>query len=108
MKSLAERKKYREKQRAKERRDEETSPTVAASGNGDNSSEDSDEFDAADWLADSVPNIEAAIGDLTDEQLDQIEESEKAGKGRSGVTNAISQERAKRSAKTGSWSTNAG
>lgn len=94
MKSLEERKAYRLKQKEANKQ--------AAVESGD-AVEGSAEFDAADWLADSVPNIEAAIGELTDEQLDLIEASEKEVKDRVGVHSAIAAERTKRASTATGW-----
>ena len=106
MKSLEERRKFRAKQRAEEMKRRDESPSQATDET--DSGSDDGKFDASAWVNDSVTNIAAQIGELSDEELDAVETAEKAGKDRVGVKDAIEAERAKRKQSAGGWNSNAG
>lgn len=105
MKSLAERTAFREKQKANEAKERETSPLTQKTGEERKQTEE-EKFDAKDWLNDSVENIVANLSDLSNEELSSIEQAEAAGKKRTGVTSAIKKEKDKRTEAGVNWTPN--
>ena len=105
MQSLSARKAQRAKQRAEQEKARNESPSQGAD---ENAEVEDGEFDAAAWIADTVENITAQLGDLTDEQLTEVEDAEKAKKGRVGVLNAIAEDRKRREGGGAGWNQNAG
>lgn len=81
---------------------------------GDDDDDDGEEVETMDaeqaeeWVNDSVENIKANLGDLSDDDLTAIDEAEKRGKARVSVADAITKEREARKANAGNWNANKG
>jgi hypothetical protein len=125
MKSLAERTAFRAKQKADEKKERDTSPTIVTGGDKEGRIEQSmreqknaeltgtggpssatgegEEFDAAAWIDDSVENIANSFSELSDDELLAIEKAENAGKKRNGVADAISKEKKRRENAGSKW-----
>lgn len=100
MKSLAERIAYRAKQ--EELRKQRNGDLGLPETNGESETE----FDANDYLKTSVEKITNGLADLSDEDLNALEETEANGKKRAGVTAAIKKEKDARVSKGSDWSPN--
>lgn len=97
MKSLAEREAFRAKQKANEEKERKASNVVQTSApNAEENKTAEDSFDAADWLNDTVENVNGNLEGLTDDELSAVEQAEAKGKKRAGVTAAIKKEKDKR------------
>jgi len=98
MKSLQERMTYRaaQKQRESDSRAKST-----------NTPRQDAPFDAADWLTDTVTNVNSGLADLSATQLAEVEAAEKAGKNRSSVNDAVATEKKKREGAASAWGKNA-
>lgn len=98
----------RKAQRAKQKADAEKAANESPSQGADESSEESEEFDAAAWVSDTVDNIVAGLADLSDEELTAIEDAEKSKKNRVSVMNAIAEDKKRREGTGAGWNQNAG
>lgn len=101
MKSLEQRKAFRAKQR------EENAKKADKEGA---SFEDASNVNAGeqDILSKSVANIAASLSTLSDDELKELEADEASGKNRTGVNDAIANEKKRRSSNAGGWNKQAG
>ncbi|AMW36129.1 hypothetical protein [Xanthomonas phage XAJ2] len=103
MKSLAERKAFREKQRAQEKgRAQSQSDESVPDGASD------EDFDATDFVGRKQEDVIAELGNLTPERLALVEAAEKSGKDRTGIANAIAELKNKKTTGAAGWSSTAG